>query len=159
VKLDPRRLRALVVALAVACVAPLTRVDAQELLRFTQHQSTSMARAEIGDAHRIPPVELGDSTKHPRTYWLEGALLGGISLGLLGAAVGGGFCADADSPAGSGPCWDDVFLGLAAGIGTGASFGGLIGGLFKKPEKKSAQTEDPVSGPRAAKRYWKTRRT
>jgi F0F1-type ATP synthase membrane subunit c/vacuolar-type H+-ATPase subunit K len=135
---DPRNAAFLVLALPMVIGSSVGRLDAQQLspslsnLEYTAHPGTTTVH---------PRLELGDTAKkYPRTYWLEGALLAGIPLGLLGAALGGGLCGDPDSPGGgSAPCWDDALLGLVSGVGVGASLGGLIGGLIKKPEKKKDQ--------------------
>lgn len=67
-----------------------------------------------------------DSTprKIRRTYWLEGGLIGGVVVGLLGSQ----FCRIADSPRGS--CEIEVFL--ISGTFIGFPAGALIGGQFKK---------------------------
>jgi hypothetical protein len=130
----PSKKAGLVVALVIASV-PLHALQAQEL----PPSLSNLGYTAKLDVTPHPPLrlELGDSTKYPRTYWLEGALIGGIPLALLGAALGGGLCTDPDnSGGGTESCWDDALLGLATGLGVGGSLGGLIGGLIKKPEKK-----------------------
>jgi hypothetical protein len=130
------RSAAVAVALVLANGLSPDRLHGQELSpSFSSLQYTASLPPELGDTAR----------KYPRTYWLEGALLTGIPLGILGAALGAGLCGDPDS-GGQGPCWDDGLLGLATGLGVGASLGGLIGGLIKKPEKQEAETL-PDNGP------------
>ena len=86
-------------------------------------------------------LEPGDTTRsYPRTYWLEGALVGGGVVGLLGTILAAGFCADADSGGGDEPCWDNALLGAAVGVGTDASLGALLGGLIPKPQRQEADS-------------------
>jgi hypothetical protein len=128
-------------ALVLANVSPLYRLQGQELSpSLSSLQYT--ASLYVAPIPATPRLQLGDTAKkYPRTYWLEGALLTGIPLGILGAALGAGLCGDPDSPSGGqAPCWDDGLLGLVTGFGVGASLGGLIGGLIKKPEKAAAET-------------------
>jgi hypothetical protein len=65
-----------------------------------------------------------DSTTIPRTYWLEGGLIGAVVLGFLGS----GLCRLGDNP--SVGCYFVVFFYVGGGIGFPA--GALIGGLFPK---------------------------
>ena len=69
---------------------------------------------------------LRDSTtrKIPRTYWLEGGLIGGVIVGALGSQL----CKLGDNP--SSMCFVEVFLITGTFIGFPA--GALIGGQFKK---------------------------
>ena len=134
-KLYSRKIAGIVVAFVIAGVAPLNRLRAQEL-------SLPLSDLQHTTDFDVTPTPLGlrsevsDSTKYPRTYWLEGALIGGIPLALLGVTLGAALCADPDSGGGTEPCWDDALLGLVTGFGVGGSLGGLIGGLIKKSEKK-----------------------
>ena len=75
---------------------------------------------------RLERAAVRDSTARriPRTYWLEGGLIGGGVVGLLGAQ----FCRVADSPRGS--CYIEVFL--ISGTFIGFPAGALIGGQFNK---------------------------
>jgi hypothetical protein len=120
-------------ALGLMGLAAITPLQAQELPR----SFTSLRYVETGDTATPfpPPIELADSTGE-RTYWLEGALIGGTIVGVLLAAFAGAACSDTDSGAGTGPCWDNVLLGAVVGFGTGGSAGALIGGQFKKPAKE-----------------------
>jgi hypothetical protein len=77
------------------------------------------------------------------TYWLEGALIVGIPVGLLTTAFAAGMCSDPDSGGGQEPCWDDALLGAVIGFGTGASLGGLLGGLIPKPQRSVADSLSP----------------
>ena len=108
-------------------------VRAQELARVASAPDT---------AARIPRIELGD-TVHRRTYWLEGALVGGALAGIGLAAFAGAACSDGNVGGGiaeSGPCWDNVLLGAFIGVGTGGTLGGLIGGLFSKSRGKPEES-------------------
>jgi hypothetical protein len=81
----------------------------------------------------ILPIDVADSTR-PRTYWLEGALVGGAAVGVLLAAFAGSGCSNSEI-AGDGPCWDNALLGGILGFGIGGRAGALIGGQFTKPAK------------------------
>ncbi|HET6779160.1 MAG TPA: hypothetical protein VFH26_09750 [Gemmatimonadales bacterium] len=138
------------VPLALAVGAPLSTIQAQEILRFHDDRIYSTPQSEH-TAARVPHIQLGD-TIHPRTYWLEVGLITGGVFAFLGASLGSMAC-DPDSGGFSKPCWDDIVLGGVTGFGVGGSLGALIGGLFKKPEKKSDReqpTNDELSrtGPR-----------
>jgi hypothetical protein len=137
--LRARRIAVLVGVLALGSVLPVEWLRAQALptsLSDLQYRTNfEVSAARLGHS-----LDVSDSTKHPRTYWLEGALIGGIPLALLGAALGGGLCSDPDNAGGgTEPCWDDALLGLMIGFGVGGSLGGLIGGLIKKPEKNEQE--------------------
>lgn len=130
-------------ALAIGSATPVDSIWAQALptsLSDLQYRPTFEATATPLGAGREP----GDSTNYPRTYWLEGALIGGIPLAILGAVLGGGMCSDPDSGGGTEPCWDDALLRLVIGFGVGGSLGGLIGGSIKKPEKEDSQSSETI---------------
>jgi hypothetical protein len=136
------RAAVVIVVITFAGLSPLQRLRAQALPPSLSNLEYN-GNLDVTPTQLSPRAELGDSNKYPRTYWLEGALLAGIPLSLLGAALGGGFCNDADSPGGGNePCWDDALLGFATGLGVGASLGGLIGGLIKKPEKTEGRDRE-----------------
>jgi hypothetical protein len=73
----------------------------------------------------IPPIDVADSTR-PRTYGLEGALVGGAAVGVLLAAFAGSGCSNSEI-AGNGPCWDNALLGGILGFGIGGAAGALMG--------------------------------
>ena len=68
----------------------------------------------------------------------------GTLTGLLATAFAAGMCNDPDSGGGHEPCWDDALLGAVIGFGTGASLGGLLGGLIPKPQRT---TPDSLPAP------------
>jgi hypothetical protein len=121
-----------VAVLALLDLSPRFALHAQELPR--PFATLNYAGSQTTPAPLTASVELSDSTL-PRTYWLEGALIGGAVVALLGVSLAGSACSDPDSGGGQGPCWDNVLLGAVIGFGTGASFGGLIGGQFKKARR------------------------
>jgi len=107
--------------------------------------STTAAPSSAGPgtlmARRAPDIgplqqsltRIADSTARRPTYWLEGGLAGTAVMGLLGAAVGAGFCAGSETPEPAGKCLAAGVLGFAfAGIGVGLPAGALIGGAFPK---------------------------
>jgi hypothetical protein len=65
------------------------------------------------------------------THWKEGALIGGVSLGLGMAVLASGVCRNWD---GGGDCGGTFTLGLLAGGVLGGLVGALIGGQFPKAE-------------------------
>jgi hypothetical protein len=131
-----------VAALALMGSASLSPLESRELPRSLAR--LSYIAAEDSAAPRIAPIELGDSTP-PRTYWLEGALIAGIPLALLGAGMAGWACSNKDSGGGQSPCWDNEVLGAVVGFGTGASFGALVGGQIKKRGKRAVSSEQADS--------------
>jgi hypothetical protein len=65
----------------------------------------------------------------PRTYWLEAGVVGAIGLGVFGALVGHGLCADSDVQ----QSCTRATLGVGAlGAGVGFTVGALIGGQVRK---------------------------
>ena len=69
---------------------------------------------------------------HPDDYRWEGLVLGGVVVGVLGAAVASGFCGDPDAGSGSQNCVVQGFLGFLVGATAGGVVGGMIGTIFKK---------------------------
>ncbi len=68
--------------------------------------------------------------KIPRTYWLEGGVIGGVSLGLATVMWARSMReSDRENIVG------DV-VGFALGFGTGFAAGSLIGGQFHKPSEE-----------------------
>jgi hypothetical protein len=142
--IQPRSILLIVAAIALMGSPPPSRLEAQELPRSLA--SLRYVPAHDSSAHRMIPMEVGDSTTLPRTYWLEGALIVGIPFALLGVAFAGWGCSNSDSGGCDGPCWDNELLGAVVGFGTGASLGGLIGGQFKKKDRRKANQVTQAAG-------------
>lgn len=70
---------------------------------------------------------------HP-TYWKEGALLGGIPLGLAGYFLASGLCEQDDTAGGGKNCGLAGLGGAVLGFFIGAIPGALIGGQIEKNE-------------------------
>ncbi len=83
--------------------------------------------AESAAQPRAAAVAFG----HPDDHRWEGALVGGIGLGLFASWFAVGWCAYEDSSPGWN-CMAGGFLGLIVGGAIGAGVGGLVGGLFPK---------------------------
>lgn len=66
------------------------------------------------------------------THWKEGALIGGVSVGLGMAILASGFCRNSDT---AGDCGGTFTLGFLAGGVLGGLVGALIGGQFPKAEE------------------------
>jgi hypothetical protein len=132
-----------VTALAFIGGAVLSPLNAQALPR--SFASLSYAPAGNIAAPHLVRLELDDSTRRiPKTYWMEGALIGGTVAGIFLASLAGGLCSDADSGGGNEPCWDNLLLGAAIGFGIGGSLGALIGGQFKRPSKDRNNVDQPA---------------
>lgn len=71
---------------------------------------------------------------HPDDHRWEGALVGAIAVGVLGAIVGYGMC-HFDNPDPPGGCVLPTFFGLVIGVASGGGAGGLVGGLIPKEKK------------------------
>jgi hypothetical protein len=74
-----------------------------------------------------------------RSYWLEGAIAGGVVFGAAGAVVAGGFCAADDRAGGAayGGCTDEIIGGGLLGAALGGVLGGLVGSRIHKHEPRS----------------------
>jgi hypothetical protein len=76
------------------------------------------------------------------TYWKEGAIAGGVVVGLLGAAAGGGLCAYSETQRN---CTGATLLGAIAGSLAGGTIGALIGGQFNKAEPSRAPVDSTTA--------------
>ena len=74
-----------------------------------------------------------------RSYWLEGAIAGGVVFGVTGAVVAGGLCGADDSAGGAafGGCTDEIIGGGVLGAALGGVLGGLVGSRIHKHEPRS----------------------
>ncbi|HET7042178.1 MAG TPA: hypothetical protein VFI13_09160 [Gemmatimonadales bacterium] len=81
----------------------------------------------------VPPAAAADSTRYPSTHWKEGALIGGAVGGILGFALGEGFCHFDESP-GAKNCTGKASAGAVLGALLFAIPGALIGGQIRKGE-------------------------
>ncbi len=72
------------------------------------------------------------------TYWKEGAIAGGIVVGLLGAVAGGGLCAYSDQ---NRNCTGATLLGAVGGGLLGGTIGALIGGQFSRGDPSSSSSD------------------
>jgi len=64
----------------------------------------------------------------PRTYWLEGGVIGGVGLGVLTGLSVRGLCESSNCTVG------EIAAGVLGGA-VGFTVGALIGGQFRKGEK------------------------
>lgn len=76
-----------------------------------------------------------------RSYWLEGAIAGGVVFGAAGAVVAAGFCAADDRAGGAayGGCTDEIVGGGLLSAALGSVLGGLVGSRIHKHEPRSHQ--------------------
>ena len=74
-----------------------------------------------------------------RSYWLEGAVAGGLVFGAAGAVMAGGFCGADDRAGGAayGGCTDEIIGGGLLGAALGGVLGGLVGSRIHKHEPRS----------------------
>jgi hypothetical protein len=80
----------------------------------------------LGPATSFAPPSYADSARAiPRTYWLEGGIVAGVGVGVLGALWFGGM-SESPNPIGS-----TIAGGLLCGA-VGFTAGALIGGQFRK---------------------------
>ena len=84
--------------------------------------------------YSLPAAPAPDTIGGPRTYWKEGALLGGIPLGIAGYLLFSGLCDQDDSAGGGRNCGAKGLGGAALGFLIGAVPGALIGGQFHKKD-------------------------
>lgn len=73
-----------------------------------------------------------DTLNLPKTYWKEGAVMGGAIVGVQGARFGYWGCRDTDSGGTGKNCGLSSIGGFVGGFLLGAIPGMLIGGLFEK---------------------------
>lgn len=83
-----------------------------------------------------------DTLELPRTYWKEGALVGGATLGTIALVVSLGACADTDS------VQEDKRAGCVLGSTAvsallGATLGALIGGQIRSGPSSSERAQPP----------------
>jgi len=104
-----------------------------------QGQRLRSAANSMVNAHSVPPAarlmeaDLAARTI-PRTYWLEGALIGAIGLGILTAVGFYGLCESSN-------CTGALVTGAVGGGAVGFIVGALVGGQF--PKKESAPSSAP----------------
>lgn len=122
----------------VATLLGLLLVGMPEILaaqardQFLPHPSSLFV---IGLERPASPFELeGDDRPEPAgsippTYWQEGALVGGLIVGILGAGLGHGLCGYANSETN---CIPALITGGLIGATLGGTIGALIGGQFSK---------------------------
>ena len=82
---------------------------------------------EMGPAARIADTVPG----YPKTYWVEGGVVGGLATGAFFALVAGALCGDPDS--GNVSCGPAVAGSFLVGGALGFTIGALIGGSVSKP--------------------------
>ena len=77
------------------------------------------------------PAARPDSPTIPRTYWLQGGIIGGVGLGVFTGLAVQGLCESSNCTGG------EIAAGLVGGA-VGFTVGALIGGQFRKGAKKSS---------------------
>lgn len=85
----------------------------------------------VGASQPLAPSGVPASI-HP-TFWKEGALVGGILGGALGALAGSGLCGQSEEP--NKNCTGSTILGGMVGALILGIPGALVGGLFPKRPK------------------------
>ncbi len=121
------------VAVGVCFLLPATRCALAQRADAGWHPAAMRAPSWISAPSSSRATSGGttarDSTRIPRTYWLEGAGILGAASGIFGAYVGVGLChyyETCHNPAVAG--LEAFFIFGALGFGIGA----LIGGQFPK---------------------------
>ena len=101
-----------------------TVLDAQRLID-AQPLFASAPFAGSVSSRRLPPRFI---TGERRTYWLEGGVVGGITLGVVGSGLSGG------CPANAGSCPKPA-IGFLIGASVGFVIGAFLGDTIeKKPD-------------------------
>ncbi len=78
------------------------------------------------------PSPAADPVTPRATYWKEGALLGGVPMGIAGYLLVSGLCDQDDSAGGGQHCGLKGLGGAVVGFLIGAVPGALIGGQIQK---------------------------
>ncbi len=81
-------------------------------------------------APRFDRLALDSATAIPRTYWLEGGVIGAITVGVLGTLWFSGMSESSHS------LGSTIAVGALCGA-VGFAPGALIGGQFRKPERRA----------------------
>jgi hypothetical protein len=111
----------------------------------------TLAVAPLG-AQRLAPVVLTSTTiagsaapsripvpAAAPSHWLEGAVIGALITGALGASLAGGLCGDADSGGSGQNCSLRALGGFVIGAVPGFTIGGIVGGAIPKAPEDSTQ--------------------
>jgi hypothetical protein len=118
------------VSIAIVVVLFAVNLDAQ---RLAPAVLTSTTIAGSAAPSRIPVPAAAPS------HWLEGAVIGALITGALGASLAGGLCGDADSGGSGQNCSLRALGGFVIGAVPGFTIGGIIGGAFPKAPPDSTQ--------------------
>jgi len=100
-----------------------------------QRLTTGYARWEPKLESSAPAPAAHPFPEAPDHRW-EGLVVGGAFVGLLGAAIGSGFCGYDDRQAGRSCVWPTL-KGFLIGATVGGVTGGLLGSLLPKPPPDS----------------------
>ncbi len=118
-------LRSVLMAVPLALLLAPARVAGQRLAPLPQSTLNAVRWPAAATASTQHGPALGTL---PRTYWLEGGLVGGIGLGVLSAVELRSLCE-------SGSCTAGTIAGGVLGGFVGFTVGALVGGQFRKGEK------------------------
>jgi len=116
----------------VNCILPLTLIGVMMLGPRPGHGQRIVPPSTLPPAADVRTLTWAwppDSSQAPQTHWLEGAIIGGVVIGFLGAVTGLGLCHFDD------PCDNPapfVLGGFALGALAGVGLGGHIGAAFPK---------------------------
>jgi hypothetical protein len=109
-----------------------TAADAQDTPRVVVGPHPSLVRSAMARGPLQQPFAADSVRRQIRpTHWKEGALIGGLAMGLGFAYLADGFCRSSDTIDGCGGALPAGFL--IGGI-LGGFTGALIGGQFPKDE-------------------------
>ena len=126
---------------------PFADAEAQRVALLRPVPTNGALRPSMGHPDEGTAAWAQDSVQYPRTYWVEGGLVGGLALGTFSALVAGAFCGDPDS--GDVPCGPAVLGGLLVGGALGFTIGSLVGGSVTKPPRAAGPPGAPPGAGRA----------
>jgi hypothetical protein len=127
------------VLVSVLCVLAISAVPLQAQSPFMASRHSSILLQPLAQPAPIPGIariHVKRAVSRP-SYWLEGAIGGGVLLGAATELFTYGMCRDSDSSS-DGDCTSALLLGWLPGAVAGGVIGAFVGKAF--PKHRGAST-------------------